>query len=136
MPAGVARDARTDNQLSIADPLSAAIIAAVDSALAARLPDIIDAIKAALPKEPPDPKLDRFVPLKEVAATLNCNRSTVHRRIAAKQYPPLRHQGAAAGYFKSDLDEIVEKAKTDASSELKAKTARARRGRKVSGACS
>jgi predicted DNA-binding transcriptional regulator AlpA len=116
------------------DPIAAAIKAAVDEAFNERLPSIITAIRDALPKEPPDPKVDRFVPLNEVAAALGCNRSTVHRRIEAGIYPKLRHQGVAAGYFTSDLDEMVEKAKESAEKRAEEKkvempTKRSREGR-------
>jgi predicted DNA-binding transcriptional regulator AlpA len=111
-PAVTARNARIDNQV-ITDPLSAAITAAVDAALAARLPAIINAIQAlakdkeAPPTAPPD--LDRFVPMREVAKALGCVRSTVHRRAAAGVYPKLRKQGGSAGYYVSDLAEIMAK---------------------------
>jgi predicted DNA-binding transcriptional regulator AlpA len=111
----------------VTDPIAAAIAAAVDSAFEARLPHIIAAIRDALPKELPDPKVDRFVPLDEVAAALGCNRSTVHRRIKAGIYPPLRHQGVSAGYFTSDLDALVARIKEGADARAK----RSRKGRHV-----
>jgi predicted DNA-binding transcriptional regulator AlpA len=108
------RDARTDysnhqHQPLAADPFSAAITAAVDAAIAARLPAIIEAIRALPKEEPPKPDLDRFIPMREVAKVLGCVRSTVHRRAAAGVYPPLRKQGASSGYYASDMATIMAK---------------------------
>jgi predicted DNA-binding transcriptional regulator AlpA len=106
MPAAMVRDARTDNNHQL-DPFTAAIAAAVDAAIAARLPAIIDALKRAIPKEAGPPPLDRFVRMREVAKVLGCNRSTVNRRADDGIYPPIRKQGGSAGYLASELAEIM-----------------------------
>jgi hypothetical protein len=116
MQAVEARDARNDSNQPV-DPLTAAITAAVDSALAARLPAIIDAIRTLPKEEPPKPEIDRFVPMREVAKALGCVRSTVHRRARAGVYLPLRKQGGSAGYYASDLAKIM--AKPDQAAEVK-----------------
>jgi predicted DNA-binding transcriptional regulator AlpA len=139
MSAATARNARTDsNQLQPSDPLSAAITAAVDAGLAARLPSFIDAVKAAMPKESAGPApLDRFVPMREVVQALGCTRSTVHRRAAAGTYPPIRKQGGSAGYLARELAEIMNPAEVALrrkDEQMKSKAAEAKRARKSTGA--
>jgi predicted DNA-binding transcriptional regulator AlpA len=90
------------------DPLAAAIAAAVDRAFEARLPQIVAALKAALPK-PPSEFDDRFVPMHELVELLRADRSTIHRRAKRGNYPPLRKQGGSVGYYLSDLRGIFTK---------------------------
>lgn len=91
------------------DPFSVAIAAAVERAIEARMPAIIDAIKSANKVTAPPVFSDRFVPMTELVETLSCDRSTIHRRAVRGQYPPLRKQGGTAGYYRSDLEAIFAK---------------------------
>ncbi len=90
------------------DPLSAAITAAVDAAIEARLPKLLDAVKAVVPRDP-SVSPERFVPMVELETILHANRSTIWRRSRAGKYPPLRKHGGSVGLYASDLEAIFAK---------------------------
>jgi predicted DNA-binding transcriptional regulator AlpA len=91
-----------------ADPLSAAIEAAVERAVAAQIPKIVEAVKSSAqpPPPPPNPTEDRFVRMAEVARLLGINRATVWKWERAGKLPARRRVGSAVGYLMSDIKAI------------------------------
>jgi predicted DNA-binding transcriptional regulator AlpA len=90
-----------------ADPLSAAIEAAVERAFDSRLPDIIAAIHATKPS-PPVEAADRFLKLQEAARALGVHRTTIIRLEKKGELPRRRRVGSHSGYYASDLRAIKE----------------------------
>lgn len=95
------------------NPLSQAIHEAVDAAIDARLPSIVEALKSSLPSDARINKRpsfsDCFVSMAKLEEIFNAHRSTIRRRAGQGVYPPLRKHGMHIGYYQSDLDKIFAK---------------------------
>jgi predicted DNA-binding transcriptional regulator AlpA len=90
------------------DPLSVAIEAAVQRAVAAQLPSIIEAVQSATvtpPIPPPQPE-DRLVRTAEAARLIGVNRATIWKWEKDGKLPPRRRIGTTAGYLLSDIKKI------------------------------
>jgi predicted DNA-binding transcriptional regulator AlpA len=92
------------------DPLSEAIIRAVENAIDTRLPEMVAAIQGTISTvsffRPDKPSSERFIAMRDLERILSADRSTIRRRSSRGVYPPLRKIGASIGYFQSDLDVI------------------------------
>lgn len=84
-----------------AHPFEAAIAAAVERALDAKLPTIIEALRNATATQ------DRFVPMREAAKVLGMTPSTAWRLERRGLLPPREHMGGHVGYRRSTLDSIL-----------------------------
>ena len=90
------------------DPIAAAIESAVERAVAAQIPKIIEAISSKMPPSAPMPvQGDRLLRMAEVVERLGVHRSTVSRLEKLGKLPPRRRVGSAVGYLESDLRAIV-----------------------------
>lgn len=91
----------------MSDPLSAAIEAAVERAVAAQMPKFIAAVSNAKPTAaPPTVEADRFVRMDEAARLLGVHRATLLRHEKAGTLPPRRKLGRAAGWLMSEIAAI------------------------------
>ena len=93
----------------MSDPFTAAIAAAVDAALEARIPTIVEALRAALLAAPEPPLPERFVGMGELCKIFDCDRSTVVRRSKSEdgRYPALLRVGRNIGYPASVVQGIL-----------------------------
>ena len=104
------------------DPLSAAITAAVDAAIEARLPKLLDAVKAVVPRDP-SVSPERFVPMVELETILHANRSTIWRRSRAGKSAILAAstRRLSVGLYASDLEAIFAKPEEQHGAEFRAR---------------
>jgi predicted DNA-binding transcriptional regulator AlpA len=90
--------------MTTSNPFEAAIEAAVERALDAKVPTIIEALRSAMPA----PASDRFVPIREAAPKfLGMTPSTAWRLEKRGLLPPREHMGGHVGYRLSMLDSIL-----------------------------
>lgn len=97
----------------VSDPLSAAIDAAIERAIRAQLPSIVEALKQSIEAAAPTPardEFDRFVKPSEAAAILGMHKTTILMQEAKGRLPKRRRVGEATDYLLSDLNEIMGKA--------------------------
>lgn len=88
----------------MSDPLSETIQHAVDRAIEARLPDIVEAIKSAQPTYQPD----SFVKISAVAERLGMSPSSIWRLEREGKLPPRERLGGSIGYRESTLRNLLE----------------------------
>ena len=91
----------------MSDPLSAAINAAVASAIEAQIPKIVAEIARKVVKTAAPTSPDEFVRLNEVCALLKIHKTTAHRMALRGDLPKIEHLGKKAGYRRSTLDLIM-----------------------------
>jgi predicted DNA-binding transcriptional regulator AlpA len=83
------------------DAVFAAIEAAVERAIVAQLPTIIEAVKQAAPAAESD--IDQFYPIKKAAARLGKSSSTIWRLERQGKMPPRERLGGTVGYCSSTI---------------------------------
>lgn len=86
------------------DPLSTTIQHAVDRAIDARLPQIVEAIKTAQPVYQPD----SFIKISVAAKRLGLSPSSIWRLERQGKLPPRERLGSSIGYRESTIKQILE----------------------------
>lgn len=95
----------------MSDPLSAAVQAAVERAIDARLPIIIEALKSATTPASAEP--DRFYRLTAAADRLGLSPSSIWRLEREGKLPPREKLGGSTGYRESTLKKILDGLSTE-----------------------
>ncbi len=88
----------------MADPLSETIHQAVDRAIEAWLPEIVEAIKTAQPVYRPD----SFIKMSIAAKRLGLSPSSIWRLERQGKLPPRERLGSSIGYRESTIKQILE----------------------------